>query len=56
MLDPGLPAVKLFDAEGAYQHEFGRPGQGPGDYTRAAPAEYLIVDSALTLSPPWNYR
>lgn len=43
VLDTQIPAVRVYDGEGAYVRDVGREGQGPGEYERP---RFLDVDEA----------
>ncbi len=47
--------VRVFDSAGAYVKTLGRPGEGPGEFTRAE-AIALLPDGRLVVKAPGNMR
>lgn len=43
--DPQVPTVRVYDWEGTYIRDFGRQGQGPGEYSR--PGGVIVADDGL---------
>lgn len=54
VVDIGVPAVRRFDAAGVFLGDFGRVGEGPGEYLR--PASVSVVDGALWILDVFQRR
>lgn len=51
VLDESTPRVLVFDLEGAYRHQIGRKGQGPGEYDAPTALDLGPTGELLVMDP-----
>lgn len=51
VVDYRIPAVRAYDAAGSYLHDFGRAGQGPGEWEQPI-AVAVVPDGTVTVLEP----
>ncbi len=62
LVQPGIPAVRLYDHAGAYVGDLGRPGQGPGEHAvpvmaaGSADGHSFVYDNALNRTNVYDAR
>jgi len=55
VVDRQVPAVRVFDADGAFVREIGSPGPGPGEFARGV-SDVFVVDGDTVLVPDVRNR